>query len=294
MNGKNRKILLALAFVLVFSTGVYASGTVKQITAKLCPDIKVFLDGKEQTFKDAKGNTVYPISYNNSTYLPIRAIGGIMGENVEWDQAKNSIYLGDKASDSAVGNKEVSKNNVNIQTTKAEDGTIVGVLKNESSKTMAKVRVDITFYDESGKMMGVDDAEFNSITANSSVVCVLECLNSEYDQMEFDHFDVQVKVDEKANDYKSYMDKITIVDSMAGEKVIAKFTNNSDKKIDVCEAMAVFYKDKKLVGVSDSTTILYLGAGETVSKEFKPPLNEKYRAYGFDSYKIYINGAYSY
>ena len=43
---------------------------------------------------DANGQRVYPISYNGTTYVPIRAVGNMMGIDVAWDGANNAVLLG--------------------------------------------------------------------------------------------------------------------------------------------------------------------------------------------------------
>ena len=44
---------------------------------------------------DAKGNRVYPITYEGSTYLPVRAVAGLAGYEVNWDQATRTVDLGE-------------------------------------------------------------------------------------------------------------------------------------------------------------------------------------------------------
>jgi hypothetical protein len=58
------------------------------------PDICVELNGVRQVFKDANGQTVYPIIYNGTTYLPVRAVSAIMKEPVEWDDRSKTVYIG--------------------------------------------------------------------------------------------------------------------------------------------------------------------------------------------------------
>ncbi len=36
----------------------------------------------------------YPITYNGTTYLPVRSIGNLLGVDVGWDQATQSVLLG--------------------------------------------------------------------------------------------------------------------------------------------------------------------------------------------------------
>ena len=44
--------------------------------------MKVLVDGKQQTFKNQKGETIYPLFYRNSIYLPLRNIGELTGMDV--------------------------------------------------------------------------------------------------------------------------------------------------------------------------------------------------------------------
>ena len=63
------------------------------VTARLSPDVTVTVDGVTRSFTDAAGNTVYPLLYNGSVYLPIRAIGSLMGKSVSWDAAARTVSL---------------------------------------------------------------------------------------------------------------------------------------------------------------------------------------------------------
>ena len=65
----------------------------RSITAALWPDITVMVDGVERTFTDAQSRTVYPLVYHGSVYLPVRAIGNLMGKNVSWDGATETVTL---------------------------------------------------------------------------------------------------------------------------------------------------------------------------------------------------------
>ena len=74
-----RKPIVAVALIGVLAVGSAAATAYQTITAALRPDITVELNGKEQTMKDVNGKEIYAISYNGSTYLPIRAIGEALG-----------------------------------------------------------------------------------------------------------------------------------------------------------------------------------------------------------------------
>lgn len=76
-----------------------ASGTVDSAakdaasSAQLRPDITIVVDGTERTFADAKGNPVYPLLREGTNYLPVRAIGELMGKSVDWDGKTRTITL---------------------------------------------------------------------------------------------------------------------------------------------------------------------------------------------------------
>ena len=94
---KNWKRTLVLTGVVgALAVSVAGAAAVRQaITAELRPDITVELNGSTQTLTDANGNPVYPIIYNNSTYLPVRAVGELSGMTVNWDNATQTVEMTD-------------------------------------------------------------------------------------------------------------------------------------------------------------------------------------------------------
>lgn len=58
------------------------------------------LDGKTVTPKDANGNTVEPFILDGTTYLPVRAVASALGQQVGWDAASSSVFLGKQPTDS--------------------------------------------------------------------------------------------------------------------------------------------------------------------------------------------------
>ncbi len=70
-----------------------AAAKVKNISVDIRTDFIIVVDGTTQVFKDAAGKRVYPMLYNGSTYLPLRAVGGLMGKTVAWDGATQTVTL---------------------------------------------------------------------------------------------------------------------------------------------------------------------------------------------------------
>ena len=71
-----------------------ASGKMSTITVIEQKNVLIMYDFEQLTFKDEKGNTVYPINYNGSNYLPLRAIADLMGEDIVWDSVTKTVYIG--------------------------------------------------------------------------------------------------------------------------------------------------------------------------------------------------------
>lgn len=92
---KKRALILTAVAVCAASAviGASTSSLIKNIQCQLRPDFTVVIDGVEQTFKDADGNVVYPVLYDGTTYLPVRAIGELMNKTVYWYEDEKRIEL---------------------------------------------------------------------------------------------------------------------------------------------------------------------------------------------------------
>lgn len=114
-----------IACAVCFAVGVSAAGVVRLIQAELRPDFEIVIDGKTQSFKTADGEVVYPILYDGTTYLPVRAIGEMMGKTVYWYQDEKRIELKDSIVTDAdvivTDGKEASKTDKN---TSAVSGSV--------------------------------------------------------------------------------------------------------------------------------------------------------------------------
>ena len=113
------------------------AATSKNIAAELRSDFTIIVDGAARTFRDANGNVVYPLLYQGSTYLPIRAIGQLMGKTVGWNGSTNTITL---SSDSLVTDADSFNPG---QTT--DSGTVTGTaVTAEQAKAKALAHAGLT------------------------------------------------------------------------------------------------------------------------------------------------------
>ncbi len=87
--------IICLALAVGLSVGVFAAGNLQQISAYLNSGIVIKYDGQTQVMLDAAGERVYPITYNGTTYVPVRGISTILGVPVSWDGPTQSVLLGE-------------------------------------------------------------------------------------------------------------------------------------------------------------------------------------------------------
>lgn len=90
-------LALSVGLLAGLVAGAGAAGLQQKVTATLDQTVSIKLDGEVVIPKDANGNRVYPIMYSGTTYLPVRAVGNMVGLNVDWDQASRTVLLGNSA-----------------------------------------------------------------------------------------------------------------------------------------------------------------------------------------------------
>ena len=81
--------------------GLTVVGANQAIQALQNTEIKVSLNGVVQNFKDElTGETQYPITYHDRTYLPLRNVAQLAGLRVDWDENSNTALLNNTSSTS--------------------------------------------------------------------------------------------------------------------------------------------------------------------------------------------------
>lgn len=85
-------LIACLAFVLGATASTAASSLLVEIRAYLNKEIKLTLHGAPWTAKS--GETVmYPITYNGSTYLPVRALSEALEVPILWDGETKTVHI---------------------------------------------------------------------------------------------------------------------------------------------------------------------------------------------------------
>ena len=93
---------LVMSFVVGFSVCVGASAVLEPVTAYLNHGLTVEFNDVDQVMTDESGNKVIPITYNNTTYLPVRAVSNMLGVKVGWHQETQTVLLGESYPDEVI------------------------------------------------------------------------------------------------------------------------------------------------------------------------------------------------
>jgi hypothetical protein len=150
-------VALGLSVIIVASltAGAYAGANLEEIQAYLNKGVNVKLNGQMWQPKDSTGANTYPITYNNTTWLPVKSIGDALGVKVGWDAASNSVLIGDvktdSTSDSSTSIENFSFDNVDVK--KGDYGWTV-TIDVTSKKDFKGAFLTASFYDGNGKRVG--------------------------------------------------------------------------------------------------------------------------------------------
>ncbi|SFE13098.1 hypothetical protein SAMN05216378_2432 [Paenibacillus catalpae] len=81
------------------AAGVYAGTNMEKINAFLNHSIGFKINGSTYIPKDENGNKLAPITYHDTTYLPVRALSNALNTPIQYDSKTNTIYIGTSTTD---------------------------------------------------------------------------------------------------------------------------------------------------------------------------------------------------
>ena len=110
-----RKNLAVVVSLIIFAGSIYATNVIQPIQADLRADVSIELNGSLLQLKDAAGNAVYPISYNGTTYLPVRSVAENLNLDVQWIGETKTVKLTQKSNTSSTGNNSTTIQNGKIK-----------------------------------------------------------------------------------------------------------------------------------------------------------------------------------
>ncbi|MFD1883938.1 hypothetical protein [Paenibacillus wenxiniae] len=91
---KGTALLVTATLTLGIGTGAIAATSLQPIRAYLNSALSFNVNGTAAQLTDANGKKVLPITYNGTTYLPVRAVGQLMDIPVNYNSANSSISIG--------------------------------------------------------------------------------------------------------------------------------------------------------------------------------------------------------
>ncbi|MDP9701730.1 hypothetical protein J2T16_004674 [Paenibacillus intestini] len=92
---KSVATMMVLGMTLTGAAGVYAGTQLEKISAYLNHGISFNVDGAAYSPTDGNGKKLAPITYNNSTYLPVRALADALHVPVTYDGANKQVIIGE-------------------------------------------------------------------------------------------------------------------------------------------------------------------------------------------------------
>lgn len=126
MRKRTGALALCLCVLLNLLIANAAAAEPSQVTVELRPSVTIVVDGAERTFYDVTGKEVHTIYYNGTHYLPVRAIGELMGKNVNWDGSTKTITLSSpRTAASAAGTPDTAAKDAMITVEQRPDISIV-------------------------------------------------------------------------------------------------------------------------------------------------------------------------
>ena len=121
-----KKLICTMTLAALLCGAAGAANAPYSVTAELSPNVPVRIDGIVQTFYNVQGEEVHPISYAGTTYVPIRAIGEIMGKNVNWDNTTNTATIaGERTTGATNGTPDTTATEQKITVQMRPDYTII-------------------------------------------------------------------------------------------------------------------------------------------------------------------------
>lgn len=88
---------IAVASMLVGGgVGAFGASNLQEIKAYLDSGLKFKLNGQAYVPTNDKGGAVLPITYNGTTYLPVRAISNALNTAISYDAKTKTISLGEQ------------------------------------------------------------------------------------------------------------------------------------------------------------------------------------------------------
>ena len=180
--------------------------------------------------------------------------------------------------------KELEKNIVSSGAVTAKGKLVVFATNNNS--VPVDMSIEVEFYDANGVIVGSDDDALQAVGAGAEVAVEMWSTPNA-----FDNYKIYVDVEQTNN--TSYHDKVEVTHNDNGKDIIVQVKNNSEDEISYVSVSVVYYQGETVVGIDDD---LESGVkpGRAANFTLSYPTNKNYDKVRYDTYKVFVNEAYSY
>ena len=189
-----------------------------------------------------------------------------------------------RSSQKFISNDELSEN-LTIESAVSNNKLILFITNNNTEIVDTEIKVE--FYDQDDKKVSTEEDIYSAILDKKEIAVVFDIFKN------YDYFKVFIETTKSS--FKSYEDKITILEQNDTENFNMKFkiTNNAEEDIDYLELAIIYYKDDKIVGV-ESEYKSNIKKGKDITFNLSYPYNSKFELIEYNNFKIYVNEACTY
>ncbi len=286
MKKRLQGLIAGILIGTMLTSGMVFAKQISETAELFYNNIKISLNGKEITPKDANGNYVEPFTINGTTYLPVRAVAGALGINVDWDGSTNTVLLSNQSSENVATGFDASVVASELGIVKEYrwktdySNYVAIVLKNNSAYTVSP-RIQISFKDKDGNVVGAKNQSEYAFGPGTEMAFVFD--NDE----DFEKYEYVISASEEKY-YNECVSKLECTHSTTSEKVIIQVKNNGSKAAEFVEYIVLFKNKGEVVDydwgycVDDDSEIK---PGMTEMEECSVAYKER-----FDSVEIYLTG----
>ncbi len=171
-----RKVLLSLLITTIvtisMSVGAIAATNLQKIEAYLNNSLSVIVNGKALAVTDSLGKPTSPITYNGTTYLPVRSIGNAVGYEVGFDSEENAVLLDGSRTQREILADVIENGGSNLWYVNMEDELYAVVEYNADESEMGTIELILVFdvlLGTEADVFQIDYYENNEITGTMVV-----------------------------------------------------------------------------------------------------------------------------
>lgn len=174
------------------------------------------------------------------------------------------------------------------------EGNIILSVTNNTDHTYSSICPTIIYYDKDNNMLSYSTLYmgyvFPKTTYMTSIGVPLDVNNV---SIVYDHYEIMYTGTIEEQEMKNYADQVEVTSNIGADgNIIAKCYNHSGVNLPFVEAYTIFYKDNKMVGVSQNTFGEIIPDSYALTEFYFPSYTITENAPpAFDDYKIVVTSA---